>query len=127
MASLTGESRDAVARKQIPLALGYARARRVAIALKSADTVVCDEAGGAWVYRNGPVGLGTSGSGDVLAGVVAGLVARGAGPAQALAWAVFVHGEAGRRLTRRIGRVGFLARELLGEIPRVLEMLCVSD
>jgi NAD(P)H-hydrate repair Nnr-like enzyme with NAD(P)H-hydrate dehydratase domain len=69
------------------------------------------------------VGLGTSGSGDVLAGLVAGLVARGATPAQALVWGVWVHGEAGRRLSQRIGAVGFLARELLPEIPVILQSL----
>ena len=117
------EERSDVAARQARAAIEYAQAHGVALALKGATTVVSDEDGAAWVYRHGAVGLGTSGSGDVLAGVAAGLVARGAAPAQALAWAVFVHGEAGRRLSRRVGRVGFLARELLAEVPRVLQSL----
>jgi hydroxyethylthiazole kinase-like uncharacterized protein yjeF len=123
MASLRREARERIAKRQAEVTVEYARTHGVALALKGATTVVSDEEGTAWVYRHGPVGLGTSGSGDVLAGVAAGLVARGATPAQALAWAVFVHGEAGRRLSRRVGRVGFLARELLAEVPRVLESL----
>ena len=76
--------------------------------------------GRAWRSGSGGVGLATSGSGDVLSGLIAGLAARGADPAQAAAWGVHLHGRAGERLTARIGRVGFLARELVDELPLVL-------
>jgi NAD(P)H-hydrate repair Nnr-like enzyme with NAD(P)H-hydrate dehydratase domain len=49
--------------------------------------------------------------------VIAGLAARGADPLRATAWGVYVHGAAGRTLSTRVGRVGYLARELLDEIP----------
>jgi NAD(P)H-hydrate repair Nnr-like enzyme with NAD(P)H-hydrate dehydratase domain len=68
-------------------------------------------------------GLATSGSGDVLAGIVAGLAARGAEPAQAAVWAVFLHSRAGEALARRTGPLGFLARELSAELPRLLRTL----
>jgi NAD(P)H-hydrate repair Nnr-like enzyme with NAD(P)H-hydrate dehydratase domain len=71
----------------------------------------------------GGVGLATGGSGDVLAGIVAGLVARGAEPLTAAAWAVWLHGEAGRRCGEQIGPLGFLARELLAQIPRLMRAL----
>jgi NAD(P)H-hydrate repair Nnr-like enzyme with NAD(P)H-hydrate dehydratase domain len=93
------------------------------VALKGADTVVVTPEGSAWRHRGEAVGLATSGSGDVLAGVIAGLLARGAAPAQAAVWGVHVHGQAGVRLSRRIGRLGFLARELLDEIAPVLAEL----
>ena len=67
--------------------------------------------------------LGTSGSGDVLAGAVGGLLARGAEPAQAAVWGQYAHAAAGDRLAARAGRVGFLARELLDELPQVLAAL----
>jgi hydroxyethylthiazole kinase-like uncharacterized protein yjeF len=76
--------------------------------------------GDTWRDPSGGVGLGVSGSGDVFAGVVSGLRARGAAPDQAAVWAAFLHGRAGDRLAATVGRVGFLARELPGEIPRVL-------
>ncbi|MEE6295613.1 NAD(P)H-hydrate dehydratase [Georgenia wangjunii] len=76
--------------------------------------------GQVWEKTSGDRGLGTSGSGDVLAGVVVGLLARGVEPVQAASWAVHVHGAAGDRLAARVGRVGFLARELLDELPGVL-------
>jgi NAD(P)H-hydrate repair Nnr-like enzyme with NAD(P)H-hydrate dehydratase domain len=56
----------------------------------------------------------------VLAGIVGGLLARGAEPIHALLWAVWLHGEAGATLSKRIGPIGFLAREIAGEIPALL-------
>ncbi|MGZ6827673.1 MAG: NAD(P)H-hydrate dehydratase [Mycobacteriales bacterium] len=73
-----------------------------------------------WRNETGNVGLGTSGSGDVLSGAVGGLLARGADPAQAACWGLYLHAVAGDRLAERLGRLGFLARELLDELPRVL-------
>jgi ADP-dependent NAD(P)H-hydrate dehydratase len=72
-----------------------------------------------WEDESGGAGLGVSGSGDVRAGVTAGLLARGAGPEQAAVWASYLHGRAGERLAATVGRLGFLARELPPEIPRV--------
>lgn len=77
--------------------------------------------GRAFRFKGGGVGLATSGSGDTLAGIVGGLCARGADPLTAALWGVYLHGEAGRRLTRDVGRVGFLARELLDLVPRLME------
>jgi ADP-dependent NAD(P)H-hydrate dehydratase len=71
------------------------------------------------VQAGGP-GLGTSGSGDVLAGAIAGLVARGAEPDVAATWGTALHSTAGDRLTERVGPLGLLARELIDELPRVL-------
>jgi hydroxyethylthiazole kinase-like uncharacterized protein yjeF len=77
--------------------------------------------GRAFRFEGGGVGLATSGSGDTLAGIVGGLCARGADPLTAALWGVYLHGEAGRRLTRAVGRVGFLARELLDLVPPLME------
>ncbi|MFG1673546.1 NAD(P)H-hydrate dehydratase [Micromonospora sp. NPDC049282] len=76
--------------------------------------------GRAWREESGDAGLGTSGSGDVRAGLLAGLLSRGADPAQAACWAAFAHAVSGQRLVPRYGRIGFLARELLDEIPYTL-------
>jgi ADP-dependent NAD(P)H-hydrate dehydratase len=90
------------------------------VTLKDAETYIAAPDGPLYQYRSGNVGLATSGSGDILAGVIAGLAARGASPVQAAVWGVYLHGEAGNRLARRLGRLGFLARELLAEIPLVM-------
>ena len=84
--------------------------------------VVCPD-GRTWREEAGGIGLGTSGSGDVLAGLVGGMLARGAEPAQAAVWGQYLHAAAGDRLSARLGRLGFLARELLDEVPRVLTTL----
>jgi len=72
--------------------------------------------GRAWREESGDAGLGTSGSGDARAGVAAGLLGRGAEPAQAACWAAYAHAVSGQRLSPRYGRTGFLARELVDEV-----------
>lgn len=72
-------------------------------------------------FEGGGIGLATSGSGDVLAGLVGGLAARGADVLTATLWGVWLHGEAGRTLTKRVGRVGFLADEIAALVPGLLE------
>jgi ADP-dependent NAD(P)H-hydrate dehydratase len=69
-----------------------------------------------WREESGNAGLGTSGSGDVLAGIVAGLLGRGADPAQAACWGAYAHAVSGQRLAPRYGRIGFLAREIVDEV-----------
>jgi hydroxyethylthiazole kinase-like uncharacterized protein yjeF len=76
--------------------------------------------GRAWREESGDVGLGTSGSGDVRAGIVTGLLCRGADAAQAACWGSYAHAVSGQRLIPRFGRVGYLARELLDEIPHTV-------
>ena len=79
--------------------------------------------GDRWEGSTGHSGLGTSGSGDVMAGVVTGLLARGADLAQAACWGSHLHASAGDRLAARLGPLGFLARDLLDELPLVLTEL----
>jgi len=81
--------------------------------------VVADPTGRAWRVSAGGAGLGTSGSGDVLAGAIAGFAARGIEPLRAAVWGSWVHARAGDRLTARAG-IGFLARELAAELPAAL-------
>ena len=124
LSEMTGEEADAIRRD------GAGAARRAAdlfgacVALKGRETFIASPRA-AEVYSNraGNVGLATSGSGDVLSGLIAGLAARGAKPLQAALWGVHAHAVAGDRLARRVGRVGYLARELHDEIPHVLSQL----
>ena len=95
------------------------RYRSIVLVKGVTSHVVCPD-GDFWTYEGGAPGLGVSGSGDVLAGIVGGLLARGAEPLNALLWAVWLHGEAGAQLAKRIGPIGFLAREIADEIPALL-------
>ena len=120
MAQLLGMERDAVEADPRAAARRAVEAFGAVVALKGPETILAAPDGTLLRYAGGGVGLATSGSGDVLAGIVAGLLARGADPLRAAAWGVFLHGEAGNALARRHGDVGLLARELPGEVPRIL-------
>lgn len=87
------------------------------VLLKGSTTLLAAPDGTLLEYAGGGVGLATGGSGDVLAGIIAGLLARGHAPLEAAAWGVWLHGEAGRRLAELYGPIGFMARELGPLIP----------
>ena len=110
---------DAVAGAALDIATRYGCVAAVRSAVATPE-------GDLWIGGAGQPGLGTSGSGDVLAGVVAGLLARGAEAAQAAVWGAHLHATAGERLAARVGPLGYLARELLDEAPRVLTELSVT-
>jgi hydroxyethylthiazole kinase-like uncharacterized protein yjeF len=93
----------------------------VVAVMKGQSSYIVAPDGQAFRFKGGGVGLATSGSGDTLAGIVGGLCARGADPLTAALWGVYLHGEAGRRLSKDVGRVGFLAREILDLVPRLME------
>jgi ADP-dependent NAD(P)H-hydrate dehydratase len=85
--------------------------------------IVATPAGECWQVTDGGPGLGIAGSGDVQAGFVAGLVARGADAAQAAVWGGYLHAASGDRLALRLGPLGYLARELAAEAPGLLAEL----
>lgn len=123
MARLLGMGRAEV--EADPLEAGRRAAARLhcTVVMKGARTFIVSVAGEVWSYEGGTVGLATSGSGDVLAGLITGLLARGAPPTEAAFWGVYLHGEAGSRLTGRTGTVGLLARELAAEVPAIMQGL----
>ena len=122
MAHLTGISKEDINGNPDTRAAAAARDWNAVVALKGALTVICAPDGGMWQHEGGNVGLAISGSGDVLAGIIAGLAARGATLAQATCWGVALHAQAGDRLAERMGLLGYLARELPDEIPSLLEL-----
>ena len=120
MARLTETTPDSVMQNPERTASDVSTTLNAVVALKGARTFIASPDGDLFCYEAGDVGLATSGSGDTLAGVIAGLVARGASPLHAALWGVFLHGSAGNRLAKKIGRIGYLARELLDEIPPIM-------
>ena len=123
MASMLGLEKAEASRDPEATARRAARRFGAVVALKGRETIIADAGGRCYSNRAGNVGLATSGSGDVLAGLVAGLLARGADPLAAAAWGVHAHALAGDRLASKLARVGYLARELSGEVPSVLAEL----
>jgi hydroxyethylthiazole kinase-like uncharacterized protein yjeF len=120
LASLLDCDEEEVERDPIACGLRAAERYRSIVLVKGVTSHVVTPAGDCWTYEGGAPGLGVSGSGDVLAGIVGGLLARGAEPLNALLWSVWLHGEAGVSLAKKIGPIGFLAREIADEIPALL-------
>ena len=120
MATLLGQPKAAILEDPLGAARALAADFQAVVVMKGAQTFVVSPDGRAWTHRFGLPGLATSGSGDVLAGIIGGLLARGAAPMGAAAWGVWLHRRAGARLAERLGPLGFLARELLDELPAAL-------
>lgn len=123
MARYLQKDREDVEKDPLDAARRTASRLGAVIAMKGASTFVVSPQGQSLLNEHGSIGLATSGSGDTLAGILAGLLARGTSPFVATAWAVFLHAEAGRRIADRIGRLGLLAREIPEEIPRIMQEL----
>jgi len=123
MAHLTQADKEGVLADPQRIAIDAAARWQATVAMKGAVTFIATQDGQVWRHEGGNVGLATSGSGDVLAGVVAGLAARGATLEQAAAWGVALHARAGVRLAQRLGTLGYLARELPAEIPGLMQSL----
>jgi len=121
MARLTGAAMDEVTANPVRFATEAAALYGAVVLLKGKESHLAHPDGRLLHFRGGSVGLATAGSGDVLAGIIGGLAARGACPFEAAAWGCWLHAEAGRLLAERVGSIGFLARELLPVIPEALE------
>ena len=127
MAGILGRSKDDIKADPCAAAIEAAARLRAVVAMKGSETFIATPEGRVFRNRHGCVGLATSGSGDTLAGIIAGLAARGASAEQATVWGVFLHARAGEILAERVGPVGFLARELLAEIPRLMWKTGVAE
>lgn len=126
MAGLLGVGKDEVEADPVGIARRAAAELPAIVILKGTCTRIVTPEGQVWSSSHGNAGLGTSGSGDVLAGVITGLLARGADPIHAALWGVYLHAQAGERLAVSRGPLGYLARELPDEIPAILGELCGS-
>lgn len=123
LARLTGQDEVDGEDEVLAAALEVARTRRAVVLAGAEQKLVVTPDSRAWVVQGGGVGLGVSGSGDVQAGIVAGLLARGEEPAQAAVWGAYLHARAGERLAGEVGPLGYLARELPPALPAVLNEL----
>ena len=123
MAKFLDRDRDDIEKNALQAAVETARRLRAVVALKGSSTHVVSFQGDSVLNDQGTIGLATSGSGDTLAGIIAGLIARGAAAFLATAWGVYLHAAAGRNLARQIGPLGLLARQLPNEIPTIMRDL----
>lgn len=121
LSTLTGRSAREISANPRAAVRSASEQFNAIVMLKGETSYLTAPGKGLYAFAGGGVGLATGGSGDVLAGIVAGLAARGAAPLHALLWAVWLHGEAGRRCAEQIGPLGYLSRELLVRIPSLMQ------
>jgi ADP-dependent NAD(P)H-hydrate dehydratase len=115
-----GIEEDQVDEDPLAATVELASRARAVVLCGGSDKFIANPDGETWWVSAGCPGLGISGSGDVQAGIVAGLLARGAEPEQAAVWGAWLHGSSGEALAESVGPVGFLARELPAVVPRLL-------
>lgn len=123
LAHLLGVDKDWILGHPEEAARDAARRWDAIVTLKGAITFIAAPDGRLWRHQGGNIGLATSGSGDVLSGLIAGIAARGAPIEQASAWGISLHAHAGAALAARVGTLGYLAREIAGEVPAVMQAL----
>ncbi len=117
MARLCGLSVAEVQADRVGVAVRFAREHGVVVLLKGARTVVAAPDGRLRINASGHPGMASGGMGDVLAGLIGGLLAQGVEAGDAAVLGAYLHGLAGDRLYPRFGDAGLLATDLLAEIP----------
>jgi hydroxyethylthiazole kinase-like uncharacterized protein yjeF len=123
MSRLCGVTVEEVERSRISLATQKAATWGVVVLLKGANTVIASPNGDVAISSSNAPNLGTAGTGDVLTGIISGLMAQGLHPYSAAQTGAFVHSMAGERIAAEQGDTGTLASDLWDHIPRVTASL----
>jgi len=123
MARLLGTTVEVVQSDRLKTAIDAAAAWQQVVALKGAHTIIAAPDGRAAISPYANPLLAVAGTGDVLAGVIAGFLAQGMTPFEAAACGVYVHGLAAEELADDLGDRGLLASELLPAIPRAIRTI----
>lgn len=123
MARLAALSIADIEADRLGIARDFAMRHRVVLVLKGARTVVADPAGHVSINGSGNPGLASGGMGDVLTGLIGGLLAQGMSPANAALLGVHLHGLAADRLAATLGTAGLSARDVIRELPAARQQL----
>ena len=122
MARLTGLSVPYIERDRIGVAQEFAQEYGVTLILKGVPTVIAHDTGEVWLNSTGNPGMATGGMGDVLTGLIAGLMAQGVPIPEAAVLGVYLHGLAGDSSAKMTGMHGLIAGDVLETIPEAIEM-----
>lgn len=112
MSRLSGETVAELKENRISLAEQYAGENQIVLVLKDSRTIVTEGGKRLYINSNGNSGMATGGSGDVLSGVIAGMLSAGMKPFEAASMAVYLHGHAGDTAARVLGERAMLAGDL---------------
>lgn len=120
MGRLIGKSTADVQKNRFNIAAEFAKRWHVILVLKDAHTIVAFPDGRLWVNNTGNPGMATAGMGDALTGMIAGFIAQGLSPEDAVLLAVFLHGKAGDFAALSRGEAGLLTSDLIDQIPQAI-------
>jgi len=123
MARLIGADTAAVNRDRIGIARSFAKEHRCYLVLKGARSVIAAPSGRVLINPTGNAGMASGGMGDVLAGILAGLLAQGFKVEDALKLGVFLHGFVGDRAAEAKGEMGMIASDVIEGLPGGLKQL----
>ncbi len=122
LARLTGQSREAILSDPVETARAWAQRWGEVLVLKGAPTVVACPSGVVYINSTGNAGMATAGSGDVLTGLITGLLAQGLAPEQAAVAGVYLHGLAGDLARDELGERGMIAGDIMRHVPAALRL-----
>ena len=125
MSRLLGAETAAVQSDRAGIARRFATDHRCTLVLKGARSVIADASGWLWVNPTGNPGMASGGMGDVLSGILGGLLAQGLPPAEAACLGVYLHGAAADRVAAD-GEVGLLASDVIAGLRQGLHRLRAS-
>jgi NAD(P)H-hydrate epimerase len=121
MARLLGKGIQEIQANRMVIAREFAQEYGVTLVLKGNKTLVAAPSGAIYVNMTGNPGMATAGSGDVLCGLITGLIAQGIKPQDAAIVGVYVHGLAGDCASKIKGQRGLIAGDLIDSIPDILK------
>jgi hydroxyethylthiazole kinase-like uncharacterized protein yjeF len=126
MGRLLSKSAAEVQTDRIGTASGFARKYNVTLVLKGAATVVAVPDGRVFINSSGNPGMATGGTGDVLTGMIGGLLAQGLTAEQAACLGVYLHGLAGDLAATEKGEAALIAGDLLEKIPEAMKTVTTA-
>ncbi|MGQ9559494.1 MAG: NAD(P)H-hydrate dehydratase [Candidatus Oleimicrobiaceae bacterium] len=121
LARLTGQAREVIVSNPVDRAREWAQRWGEVLVLKGAPTVVATPAGQVYINSTGNAGMATAGSGDVLTGLITGLLAQGLSPEHAAVAGVYLHGLAGDLAREELGERGMLAGDIMRKVPAAFQ------
>lgn len=123
MARLTGQTIPFIKSNRLHAATSLATQAGLTLVLKGANTVIATGAGRAYINPTGNPGMARGGSGDVLAGMIASLLAQGISPDTAACCGAYLHGMAGDRCAAKLSQYAMLPGDMIAELPQIFREL----
>jgi NAD(P)H-hydrate epimerase len=121
MGRLAGVTAKQVLEDRIGLSRDFSQSHRAYLVLKGFRTLIASPQGEIFINPTGNPGMASGGTGDVLTGMIGGLVCQGIDPLASIQTAVYLHGLAGDRAVLQKGERSLAATDLIGQLPAVLQ------